>query len=359
VNIQSTRKAPVQHTGRSKDVYRDPRPWSKQFSVATVKAREGDTLTLSGVRWGYEEVGPAEEWEPRFRDTRIDLSKLTDVYVGMEPMMNVGHSTLIFEFSEPVQTTDGAEQDDKLVVSVEARRREGQPYKFWHGFGKDFGLIYQVGSFGDRVQHTARKIGRSQELRRLELTEQQKRDLLELSMQESVKDRTGDYYHTTRDSCYSGTIKQLDQVLEGGMKKWAIPGLVLKPTMVAPSLTALAFEDRGLLADEPCLVVQPDQTLHPGTERKETRWLDPAVDRLSKDHPTLWKRAFQVTGAAAGALLAGQLGGGLIAGVAAATVGAGTAGVLADHLRLSAGHEYLEPDQFFPSSVESKALTDL
>ena len=219
MNIQSTHKP---KTGRAGDVFADPRPWSKQFSEAKVEAQDGDKLTLSGVRWGYDEAGESADWQPRVRDTRIDMDKVTDVYVGMEPMMNVGHSSLVFEFSDPIKTSDGKEQDNRLVVSVEARRREGQPYKFWRGFGKEYGIVYQVGSFGDRVQHTARKIGRSQELRKLNLTGDQKKELLELSMKESVKDRTGDYYHTTRDSCYSGTIHQLDQVVEGGMEKWLV-----------------------------------------------------------------------------------------------------------------------------------------
>ena len=352
MNIQSTHKPKA--GGRAGDVFADSRPWSKQFSEAKVKAQDGDKLTLSGVRWGYDEAGESVDWQPRVRDTQIEMDKVTDVYVGMEPMMNVGHSSLVFEFSDPIKTSDGKEQDNRLVVSVEARRREGQPYKFWRGFGKEYGIVYQLGSFGDRVQHTARKIGRSQELRKLNLTDDQKKELLELSMKESVKDRTGDYYHTTRDSCYSGTIQQLDQVVEGGMDKWLVPGLVLKPTMVAPSLTGLALNDRGLLADEPCQVIQPDQNLHPNTERKESKYVDPVVNKLSKKHPTLWKRAFQVAGAAAGAAVSSQLGGGWVAGLATAAVSAGGAGLMADHLRMSAGHDYLDPSQFYPAAVKSE-----
>lgn len=331
---------------RAKDVYSDARPWDNQFSMAKLISRDGDKVRLSGIRWGYDENGAPANWTTRVKDTEIDTGKLTDVYVGMEPMLNVGHSTLIFEFSEPIKTLDGKDQDNRLVLSVEALRKEGQPYKPWYGFGKDFGLVYQMGSFSDRVQHTARKVGRSQELRRLNLTSEQKSDLLELALTESLKDRTGDYYHTTRDSCYSGTIKLLDQVVEGGMKEWAVPKLMLKPTMVAPSLTALAFNDRGLLADEPCQIIQPDAKMYPDAQRAENKWIDPVVNKLSKKSPTLWKRAFQAAGVAAGAAACQGLGAGLVTTLVGAAATGATAGVLADHLRLSAGHTYLSPEQF-------------
>lgn len=343
----------IQGKGEAYDVYADPSPWDAQFQPAKLVSQDGDKVTLSGVRWGYDEVSVnSAEWEPRFRDTQIDTSKLKDVYLGMEPSLG-GHSTLVFEFDEPIQSSDGAFQDDKLVVSVEAYRHEGKPYKFWEGKDKNYGLVYQLGSFSDRTQHASRKIGRPQELRKLKLDTEQKAKLLSHALDESLKDRTGDYYHTTRDSCYTGAQKLVEAVVDGGLDRWAIPGgVMLKPTMVLPPLSALAFDDRGLLADEPAQVYQPDPKLHPDKQRKDS-FYDPLVSKLSHKHPTVWKRAFQAAGAGAGLAVASGIGLGWIGSVATVAASAATTGVLADHLRLSSGQQYINPTQYYTADLRS------
>ena len=329
------------------DVYTDPSPWDAQFSPAKLIATEGEKLTLSGVRWGYDENSAnSADWTPRFKDTQIDIGKLKDVYIGLEPSLS-GHSTLVFEFDEPISSTDGKFQDDRLVLSVEAYRHQDKPYKFWKGRAKNYGLVYQLGSFSDRTQHTSRKIGRPQELRKLSFDSEQKKKLLSHALDESFKDRTGDYYHTTRDSCYTGAQKLVERVVDGGLDRWAVPGgILLKPTMVLPSLTALAFDDRGLLADEPAQLYQPDPELHPDKQRKDS-FYDPLVSKLSHKRPTLWKRAFQAAGAGAGIALASGAGLGWIGSIATAAAGAATTGILADHLRLSSGQQYIDPTRFY------------
>lgn len=329
------------------DVYADTSPWKAEFCPAKLVATDGEKVTLSGVRWGYDEVSDNTwQWEPKFRDTQIDTSKIKDVYLGMEPSLG-GHSTLVFEFEDPIRSTDGELQDNRLVVSVEAYRHERQKYKFWEGHGKNYGLVYQLGSFSDRIQHTARRIGRPQELRKLDLNPEQKSKLLNNAIDESVKDRTGDYYHTTRDSCYSGAQKLVESVVDGGLKKWAIPGgVLLKPTMVWPPLSSLAFDNRGLLTDEPAQIYEPDPTLYPQNKGKET-FYDPLVTKLSHKRPKVWKRALQAAGASLGLAAASGVGMGWVATLATVAASTATSGVLADHLRLSAGQEYIDPTPFY------------
>lgn len=333
-------KESVQFGDKGYDVYKDPSPWDSQFSKASLISQSDQQATLSGVRWGYEEKGERSEWKPQVRDTTIPKEALTEVYIATEPFLKVGHSDLVFEFDQPITSADGR-QDKRLALSVEAYRHEGQPYKPWKGHSENYGLVYQFGSFKDRVQHATRKLGRPIELRKLKLSSEEKKKLLNLALEEGVKDRTGDYYHTTRDSCYTGALNLIERATEKSLDRWAVPKVLLKPTMFVPTLTALAMDDRGLLADSQPEIYQPDVELHPGKQGKPS-FYDPLVHKLSSDSPKLWKRAFQAVGSGLGLTVASQLGMGWLGTAATVLATGASSGVLADHLRLSAGQQYIE-----------------
>ena len=339
----------LQFGDKGYDVYRDPSPWDPQFSKAELVSKQDGQVTLSGVRWGYEEKGERADWKPRVQDTVIPTDSLKEVYIATEPFLKVGHSDLVFEFDEPVTTADGQKKDNRLALSVEAYRHEGQPYKPWKGHSENYGLVYQFGSFQDRVQHATRKLGRPIELRKLKLNPEHKKELLGLALEEGVKDRTGDYYHTTRDSCYTGALRLIEEATDKSMDRWAVPKVMLKPTMFVPTLTALAMDDRELLADSPAEIYQPDAQLHPGKQGKAS-FYDPVVHKLAGESPKLWKRAFQAAGSGLGLAVASQLGMGWLGTTATVVATGATSGVLADHLRLSAGQTYIDSAEYLSAT---------
>lgn len=109
------------------------RKWNtSQERLATARL-DGDILTISNVRrWRWKRGSPPKEiWD----EGVYDLRKITglDFTVSRFGLRGLAaHTMLIFGFS------DG----QRLVLSVEIRRREGQHYSMLQGFLRSFELMY-------------------------------------------------------------------------------------------------------------------------------------------------------------------------------------------------------------------------
>lgn len=331
----------------------DPRPWDRTQQPAVLQRRNDDgSVVLGGVRWGFVEQGsdPKTDWEPRFSPTTVDPSSIKDVYFGLEPFPGAGHALMVFELDRPITNAQG-ESDNRLVLSVEARKKEGEEWGALRGLGKNFGLVYQLGSFSDLVHKTCRRQGHRLELRKLNLSQQQKQELVNNALEEALADRTGEYYHTTRNSCYSGQLRLLNTVLEPEQQipmrwNWAA-NLLYKPTAVTPVLSGAALKDKGLLVEGPGLLIQPDPGLHPD-KQIDAGGLRGTLKSLSSQ--SWWTPTLRIAGGLAGAL-AGHQFGGVLPTLIGGYLGQHVANVAAQEISVSTNVEMTEPTQFYPAHV--------
>lgn len=334
--------------------WEDPRPWDREQRPAGLVSRGADgKVTLSGVRWGFDEIGApsAGGWAPRFVDTVIDPGAIREVYFGVEPFPGAGHALMIFEFdpAHPLVNSKG-ETDTRLVLSIEARKKEGEDWGALVGLQKRFGVVYQLGSFSDAVQKTARLNGHRLELRRLDLSQAQRERLVGNALAEAVKDRVGEYYHTTRNSCYSGQLRLLNSVLPAGqqigfLSPWTA-GVTYKATAITPTFSGVTLKRSGLLTGEPARVLQADEKLYPKAQKAQGA-LGKAVRALSES--PLWGPGLRLGGAVAGAAALSGLGPvGLIAG---AVIGQAVGSAAADLADVKTHVEYESPKPYYPAFV--------
>jgi hypothetical protein len=327
---------------------------NKNFSPARLKGIEPDgTWHLEGVRWGFEENGPdSSKWEPRFKDMRVNPADIKEVYIGVEPFppeVVAGHGQAVLEFNSPLTNRDG-ESDNRLCVSLEAWTQPGDSYGLAKGMKKNFGVIYQLGSFADRVQRQARKEGRSIVLHRLNLTQEQKQAFVETSLKEAVKDRTGEYYNTITNSCFAAQVANLNQVLpeRDQIHRWT--NWVKFPRMSAtiPGTAGLVLERYHLRTTDNPIEILPDAKLHPNAKALEPRG---RIGELSQKG--WWGTATRLTGAAAGVALGASLAGtpgAILGGVACSWMG----GVVGDHVRIVNSSDRMAPDAFYPAHIREK-----
>lgn len=317
------------------DIFHDGRPWEtrNQPAVLVGQSADGSKRTYSGFRWGWNEAPDVENWTPNFQNTTIDTSKLKDVHYYVEHFFPAGHGALVFEFEDgAVQGADG-QSTNKMVYSIEARKKEGDQWTWQRGLKKTMGMVHQLMTFDDAKQWVTRRQGATLETRRLKLTAEEKQALLSTALDEAVKDRTGEYYHTTRNSCYSG----LNKVMNKALPDKSIPlmsnltaGLLMKPEMFLTSAYNTVLKDKGLHSGERAQFYLPDPKLHPQEHITGLqKGLHPSWVNGVAESP-LFAPALDLAGTAAGAgagyLLAGQaLGLGPI-GTAIATVGLGYIG---------------------------------
>jgi hypothetical protein len=189
---------------------------------------DGSSVTVSNMRWGFKErhtskpfdqLTPAEKqaWKPRFQDTRIQTGKVKEVYLMMEPFkpeLFAGHAILGFEFERGREMVGrNGKKARGLALSVEARLEKNEPYGLIRGMKDQFEIVYQLGTMKDTYQKVLKRQDHKLIKHKLKLTQAQKDKLLANTLAEATKDRTGEKYHTTRNSCYQNVQRLINSVL--------------------------------------------------------------------------------------------------------------------------------------------------
>ena len=301
--------------------------WRPEQSPSQLVSKNGSEYTVTDFRWGFEEKGPADDWKPDNQNAVIQADKVKNVYLAVEPFapeVIAGHGLLVFEMEEDgaVRGPNG-QQDFGFAVSVEARRPVGTEYGLIDGMKKKFGMVYELGSLSDQLQKVTRQRGHKLVLHRLELDQEQKKELAHNALDSAVEDRLGEWYHTLTNSCYTACVDLVNEVVPDSQKmaRWSKH---LKFSRLATSLPPMAgatLRSKDLLAKEPITVLNPDPTLWPDNQL-EIGGVKRVIGQASRSG--LFKTGFALAGAGAGGALGHAIGGlfGEVGALAGAAVGA-------------------------------------
>lgn len=285
--------------------------WDPQQVPSQMVRREGDRFTLSNFRWGFQETGAAKDWTPQWAQTELDTSKVKDVYLTLQPFspeLVAAHGLILFEMEsdDAVKGANG-ERDFGLALSVEARSPEGQDYDLLKGLKKTFGQIYQLGSLSDQLQKVGRQRGHKLVPHRLNLEPEAKKQLLQDSLEAATQDRLGEWYHLLTNSCITADIDLINGVVpqDQQMARWSKVFKFSRPATMLPVVAGATLKSKGLLADEPVKVINPDSSIFPDIQQKKTA-LHEILGSLSRGWA--WKPGFVLAGAGVGGVLGHALG---------------------------------------------------
>ena len=286
--------------------------WDPQQVPAKMLAKDGDKFTLENFRWGFEETEKAgKTWKPQFSDTEIDTSKVKDVYLTLQPFnpeIVAAHGLIMFEMQdgESVRGASG-QKDVGLALSVEARSPEGEGYNLMKGLKKTFGQVYQLGSLSDQMQKVGRQRGHKLILHKLKLSAEQKKALLQDSLEAAAEDRFGEWYHLLTNSCITADIDLINGVLPVSkqMARWSRVFKFARPATMLPVVAGATLKGKGILAEGPVKVINPDPEIFPDIQQKKTA-RHKAIGKASRS--IFWKPSFRVGGATLGGVLGHALG---------------------------------------------------
>lgn len=327
--------------------------------AAVVQRHAGGRVELDGVRWGLEELGKSKKtWQPRFPRTTLDTSAVKDVYFARSPFNNntMGHALLVFEFDDqhPMTNANG-ETDNRLVLSIEAKMKEGERWEAGRGFKGEYPIVYQLGSFVDGVQRACRRHGTGMQMYRLKLDDGQKEQLLKNTLDASLL--TPDKpYHTTRNSCYSNILQLLNSVLPEHQQvpirsEWTA-WLLQKPTSTNAMLSGAALKSRDLLVDEPSIFIHNNTERYPDAKVEAT-----STEKFlgSVSQSWAWRPGMRLAGAGVGGglgyLIGGMVpaswGGPIVPTVLGTLLGDRVARIAADEISASTNVDYVSPDGWY------------
>ena len=194
---------------------------------------------VDDFRWTYLEPSSARPaWEAIFVAARIDLTKVRRVSMLWSPFFPdvvAGHTALLIEFEDDQAVTrqgpSALRQDvppaaSGVVLSVEARMKQGEKYGFVDGLRGKFPLVYSLSTYANYKQRCLDVY--QGELHRwdLELSEVEAKAVAQLALETTLQNHRGETYWLTRRSCSTEFLdiligglersKDLDQALDRG-----------------------------------------------------------------------------------------------------------------------------------------------
>lgn len=334
--------------------------WNASQNPSHLVKREGSKYTLSNFRWGFNEAGEFKDWVPRTADTTIDASKVKDVYLCLEPFapeVVAGHGLLMFEMEDDsaVTSADG-QKDIGFCLSIEARRPKGKEYGLMAGMKNNFGIIYQMGSFSDRIQKATRGGGQKFVMQRLNLNQEQKEQLINEGLEAATEDRLGEWYHTLTNSCYTGAIDLINGVVPESQKmdRWTHNLKLARLATAIPSLGGATIKDKGLLMNEPITYINPSAELYHDKQASGSGF-SAAVAKASRS--PLWNPGFKVAGGGLGGAAGWAIGqsfsqiGGIVGAVAGLTSGLYLGDRAADIIAVNTDRKAVDAVEWYASKA--------
>lgn len=144
-----------------------------QRAAHLLKKDDDGKLHVDNVRWGFDEnSADPKQWTPRFRDTVIDPGKVKKEFLHRRGTLRSQihrRPRLRRHRIERAHRQQRREKDNRLVVPMEAWTPKGESYTAKKGMQPNFGVVFQLGSFGICVHRITRKEGRSINLYKLDL----------------------------------------------------------------------------------------------------------------------------------------------------------------------------------------------
>ena len=229
-------------------------------------------MVVDNIRWGFT----GEEAKlPNFQRVTIDPTKIKDIIFWTEnfpPEWLAAHGMIafIFEDDSAVVAEDGS-RDIGFVLSVEARLKHDQSYDLLKGLGKNFGLVYLLTSYTDRIQFAVAMRKHSISQFKLKLTQEQKIDLVRNTVLRSVENRDDVWYNTLTESCVTHATECINTVLpeEKRISVYRVGRAVPNILVSFPKTTGRYMILKGVAEHQPSLNKTTTKLSFPMTNGRE------------------------------------------------------------------------------------------
>lgn len=231
--------------------------WDPNLRPVRLVSRGADEVVIDDFRWGSTFDG--KKFHATHGRARIRYSEVDRIYLCSEdfpPKAVAAHISLAFTFRSMngVTSEDGRRSDFGLVISVTNRLREGEAPSslskaFFPALAKDpWPLVFEVGALTDRVQNSLIICRQTVKMFPLRLKKEQIESILKAGIEQSLIDRSRDYYHVLTNNCVVGAYKILMQGLGEQFFKdfWALPGKLVSHNVSLPKFTPGYLSKKGL-----------------------------------------------------------------------------------------------------------------
>lgn len=221
---------------------------------ARIISKSENIYEIENIRWEPEVFDPQNyQW----KNFKVDISKIKDVYFVKKPFTPefiAAHSMLLFKFEKGGVINDRGQETDSFVLSIEAYLREGESYSLIDGMKNKFNIIWLFATWKDYSYRTMLydMDSRSLILYNVNLSDKQKKELLEYAIIQASVNRAGEYYNTLTNNCTNNLVILINKTLPQNqrIKLWEIPYLVYNVRATMPNLVIDYLQGKGILGSE-------------------------------------------------------------------------------------------------------------
>ncbi|KAF1083522.1 MAG: hypothetical protein GQF41_0300 [Candidatus Rifleibacterium amylolyticum] len=235
--------------------------WNPNLTPIKLVSKNANEVLIDNFRWGSTFDG--RNFQAIYGRARIRFSEVDKVYLCSEdfpPKAVAAHVSLAFTFKSMngVTSPDGSKSDFGLVISVTNRLRENETptsftKAFFPAFSKDpWPLVFEVGTLTDRAQNSLTIFRQTIKMFPLRLKQDQVESILRAGIQQSLVDRSRDYYHVLGNNCVVWAYRILMQGLGDQFFKdfWVLPNKVVSHNVSLPKFSPGYLSKKGLNAGE-------------------------------------------------------------------------------------------------------------
>lgn len=233
---------------------KDPKPYKNYQKAAGLVKSSAQEVVLSNVRWDRLKEMDAEG-KPQFswNNATIKPDLVDKVYfikLPFPPEWIAAHCLMLFTFKKGGMVNADGKESRGLVLTIEAHQRKDQKYSLQDGLKKEFGIIWILTSWENYASESCHFEKKKLISYPVLFNHEQNKALLLETIKQSVINRSGEFYHTTRNNCTNNLVILIDKIAKARLNFWALPSMIYNVRATMPTMVPKYLQGKKLLGKE-------------------------------------------------------------------------------------------------------------
>ncbi len=238
----------------SKITIQDPKPFKNSQKAASLVKATSSEVVLKNVRWSRSKAKDKEgQALYHWRNVKIKPDLIDKAYFVVKPFPPewiAAHCLMLYTFKKGGMVDEQGNESKGLVLSIEALQRTDQKYSLTDGMKKKFGAIWILTTWEDYAAESCHFADYKLIPYEVKFNHQQNKALLLETVKQSIVNRSGEFYHTTRNNCTNNLVILLDKIGKTKIKFWTIPSMIYNVRATMPVMVPKYLQKKGLLGKE-------------------------------------------------------------------------------------------------------------
>jgi hypothetical protein len=228
-------------------------PYDELRRFSRILDAKGPNYIVKDVRWATKKANGDNPAEHFWQTVKINTDLIDKAYFVLKPFPPewlAAHALLLFTFKDGGFIDKDGNKSVGLVLTIEAYLRTDQKYDLAKGLKNRFGIIWQLATWENYAALNCDKPKGKLVAHEILLPQHKIKALLKDSLSHAVKNREGEFYHTTRNNCTNNLVLLLNQQSDKKIKPWTIPSVIYNLRATMPVMVPKRLNKLGIIGEK-------------------------------------------------------------------------------------------------------------